>query len=153
MILEDEMTCGNVRLVHEEAIKPDSIYAKRPLGWFVGRCVKMAFQSADSLVEHMWVLVTDVDGTDLVGVLSNEPVLVHHVRYGDNVTLNRTTIEAVNLSLDEWREEVEMLKAKNTYVNKYLGSPQGDEFEEAYGEGLTPRQALNRWKNFGPVGE
>lgn len=138
----------NVRLVHEEAIKPDSLYAKRPLDWFVGRKVKMAFQSATSIVEHMWVAVSHVDGDDLVGKLGNEPVFVENIAMGDLVKLRRVQVEAVDLSLDEWVEEVECLGAEGDYINESLGQPvMGSGFEKAFGEGLTPRQALKRWRD------
>lgn len=147
--MRNEMSDGNVRLVHEESIKPDSIYSKRTMHWYLGRCVKIAFQSAESPVEHMWVKITEIDGNDLVGVLDNDPAYVYHVRFGDRVTLNRTQIEAVKLSLDEWREEVEVLKAEGDYCNEQCGPPSWDDLVQAYHERLTPRQALKRWKKCG----
>ena len=151
MSTRNEVSNGNVRLVHEEAIKPECMYNKKPLHWYVGRCVKIAFQSAKSPVEHMWVRITDVDENDLIGVLDNYPVSVIHLRYGDRVTLNRTQIEAVDLSLDEWCEELDMLNAEGDYRNKKSELPQADDLEWAYHEGLTPRQALKRWRDCGSI--
>lgn len=86
---------GNVRLVHEDYCKPDPQWTHKPLEWFVGRAVKMAFQSAESAVESMWVKVTDVEADNLVGTLDNDPVCVYHLTFGDRVVLNRTQIENV----------------------------------------------------------
>lgn len=142
----------NMRFVHEEAIKPDSLYAKKPLEWFIGRLVKIAFQSADSWVEHMWVKVNKVQGHDLVGTLENYPAFVTHLGYGDQVTINRTQIEAINLTLEEWWAEVTLLKSDDDYFNFWRGHPQdGNGFEVGYDEGLTPRQALKRWRNWVPT--
>ncbi len=111
----------------------------------------MAFQSANSGVEHMWVAVSHFDGDDLVGRLDNDPVFVENMASGDVVKLRRVQIEAVNLSFDEWNEEVEHLRAKGDYFNRWLGQPVSENhFKEAFDEGLTPRQALNRWLNFVP---
>ena len=136
----------NIRLVHEDAIVPDSLYTKKPLHWFVGRNVKTSFQSADSRAEHMWVNVRGVEGDYLVGTLDNDPVWVNHLQHGDRVALRRTQIEAVDLTLGEWREEAAYLRARGDYFNSWLGYPKdGSGFEKAYEKGLTPRQALNRW--------
>ena len=140
-----------VRRVHEDAIHPDSIYTKHPLEWFVGRNVKMAFQSANSRVEHMWVEVTGVDCDYLVGILNSDPVSVTHVLCGDAVTLSRVQIEAVDLTFHEWVEEVECISSGGDYVNRWRGALAiGNGFEEAYAERLTPRQALKRWRDFIP---
>ncbi len=142
---------SNVRLVHEDAIHPDSTYAKRPMEWFIGRKIKMAFQSANSKVEHMWVSVSHVDGDDLVGTLVNDPLFVENVASGDVVKLRRVQIEAVDLSFDEWTEEIARLRAQGDYFNRWLGQPVSENhFNEAFDERLSPRQALNRWRNFVP---
>lgn len=141
----------NVRAVSGGAISPDSLYTQRPLEWFVGRCVKMAFQSAESGVEHMWVNITHVEGDNLVGSLDNHPVLVTHVGYGDRVVLSRVQIEAVYLSLDEWIAEIEGLRAKGDYFNRWLGPPViGKGLEQLYLDDWTPRQALVRWRDWIP---
>jgi len=51
----------NVQLVCPRCRKPDGRYFDLPLGWFVGRSVKIAFQSQCGFVEHMWVVVTGVE--------------------------------------------------------------------------------------------
>lgn len=140
----------NIRMIHEDAIHPDSVYARRPLEWFVGRMVKMAFQSANSIVEHMWVAVTEVDGDDLVGILDSDPAYVENVALGDFVRLRRVQIEAVNLSCKEWMEEVELLRSKAEFSNRWLGQPDTSVLLRAFDERLTPRQALNRWRKFIP---
>lgn len=143
---------NNIRLVHEEAIKPDSLYTKKPLDWFIGRCVKIAFQSADSRPEHMWVQVTGRDGHNLVGILDNDPVVVTHLRCGDRIVLSRVQIEAVKLTWEEWWGEVEHLRAQNDFFNPWRGYPKvGNGFEDAYREGLTPRAALNGWLKWMPA--
>lgn len=141
----------NVRVVHEDAIKPDSLYAKKPLEWFLGRCIKMAFQSAESMVEHMWVRVTNVERDYLVGELDNDPALVTHIRYGDRVVLSRVQIEAVDLTFEEWKAEVEHLRSQGDYFNRWFGIPKvGNGLERAFHDGLTPRQALVRWRDSVP---
>jgi hypothetical protein len=91
--MEGEMT--NVGWVHPDAMKPDRAYFNRPLDWFVGRSVKIAFRSAGTLVELMWVGITGIEGDRLVGVLDNVPVAVDHVQFGDRVELKRAQIRAV----------------------------------------------------------
>lgn len=86
----------NIRYVHQNAIKPDPVFARKPLNWFVGRAVKMCFQSAESIPEHMWVLVTHVEQDYLVGSLDNYPVEVTHLKHGDRVVLSRVQIECVS---------------------------------------------------------
>jgi hypothetical protein len=141
----------NVRLVHEGAIAPDCLYTKKPLEWFVGRCVKVAFQSAQSRVEHMWVIVTQVESDHLVGKLDNQPVSVTRISQGDRVVLSRVQIEAVYLSFDEWCAEIAELRAKGDYFNRWLGAPVvGKGLEELYLDDLTPRQALVRWRDWIP---
>jgi hypothetical protein len=51
-----------IRLVHEDAISPDTLYQKKEREWFIGRLVKIAFESLDGKVEWMWVKVLEVEG-------------------------------------------------------------------------------------------
>ncbi len=140
-----------MRKVHEDAIYPDSLYCKRPLEWYVGRHIKMAFQSARSTVEHMWVAVNRIDGDHLIGTLDNDPFHVETLQHGDIVKLSRTQIEAVDLTLAEWMEEVDGLRAEGEYYNRWLGYPsRKNGFDDAYDERLTPRQALRRWRDHVP---
>lgn len=92
---------NNIRLVHERAFRPDPKYANLPLEWFIGRNVKLAFQSRDSRVEHMWVTILGIEGHDLVGRLANYPVDVSHLTNGDRVVLNRTQIERCEERTDD----------------------------------------------------
>jgi len=145
---------NNIRLVHKDAYSPDPIYASRPLEWFVGRWVKIGFQSYDGTVEYMWVKVTGIDSPNLVGSLDNIPQYCPHVASGDRVTLSRVQIVAVDLTEDEWWEEVSMLRAKGDFFNRHLGSPGRESgFVDFYPFGFTPRQALNRWAKWQPGGE
>ncbi len=91
------MSCemDDVQLVHADALRPEGEYDDRPLEWFVGRAVKMAFASAGGTTEHMWVEVKAVEGDRLVGALDSEPVVVRHLRRGDRVELGRGQVEAV----------------------------------------------------------
>jgi hypothetical protein len=141
----------NIRPVHETANSPDPIYQKRPVEWFIGRCVKIAFESDEGRVEWMWVHVQAVDSRHLIGTLDNDPLLCTHIKHGDSVSLSRLQIAAVDLSEDEWWEEVARLRAEGDYFNRYLGSPsRGSGFGHFYEESFTPRQALNRWVKWQP---
>ena len=142
---------NNVRMIHEDALKPDSLYAKKPLQWFRGRSVKLSFSAESGHVEHMWVKITEIDGPHLVGNLDNEPVFVKHLDFGDTVILSRCQIEMVDLSTDEWWEEVDSLRAQGDYFNRWLGFPgQGSGFECFVYEDFTPRMALKRWAKWSP---
>ncbi len=142
---------NNVRRVHESAISPDPIYAKKPLGWCVSRCVKIGFQSHDDEVEYMWVKVTGIDSPNLVGDLDNEPLHCTHLTLGDRITLSRLQIVAVDLTEEEWWEEVSILRAQGDYFNRHLGTPRPENgFGQFYDAHFTPRQALTRWAKWQP---
>jgi hypothetical protein len=50
-----------VRLVHENAITPDPIYQKRDREWFIGRCVKIAFEPPRGNQMHLgWLLSREI---------------------------------------------------------------------------------------------
>lgn len=136
----------NVRLVHGMALWPEPIYTKYPLAWFVGRCAKIAFQSAESVPEHMWVEIKCVDGDELVGFLTNEPEFVTHVAVGDQVSLLRTQIEAVKLSEREWFEQFEEIVSCGGYTLNRLTASEMGHVKKAFAAGLTPRQALEPWR-------
>lgn len=134
-----------IRLVHEDAISPDRLYQKKEREWFIGRLVKIAFESLDGKVEWMWVKVLEVEGCSLIGRLECEPLFCTH-SYGDLIALSRLQIAAVDLTLEEWWDEVEKLGAKGDYFNRFLGAPTRDSgFSNFFDESFTPRQALNRW--------
>lgn len=133
----------NIRRIHENALTPDPLYNRKPLEWFIGRCVKMPFQSADSHVEHMWVQIIQRLGDNLLGTLDNNPVVVDGMKRGDPVIVKRVEIEAVTLSKEEWLAELKQLWAEGDIL-PYPKDTNG--LEEAYEEGWTPRQALRWWK-------
>ena len=77
---------------------------------------------------------------------------VRNLAYGETIALSRLQIAAVDLTIEEWREEVNELKAKGDYFNRFLGSPlQNSGFEQFFAESFTPTQALNRWVSGYPV--
>jgi len=142
---------NNIRRVHESAISPDPNYAKKPIEWYVGRCVKIGFQSHQDEVEYMWVKVTGIDSPNLVGQLDNEPLDCTHLTLGDRVVLSRLHIVEIDLTEDEWWDEVFMLRAQGDYFNRHLGTPSPESgFGQFYGAHFTPRQALNRWAKWQP---
>ena len=106
---------NNIRIVSETAFVPEPLYAKKPLAWYVGRWVKTGFQSHEGEVEYMWVKVTGVDSPNLVGQLDNEPSNCTHLTLGDRVVLSRLHIVAIDLTEDEWWEEVSALRAAGDY--------------------------------------
>jgi hypothetical protein len=130
---------------------PDPIYTYRPLEWFVGRSVKIAFQSHGGGVEYMWVKEIEIDGPNLTGKLENHPVLCTHVRLGDQITLSRVHIVAVDLTEDEWWDEVFMLRARGDFFNRHLGTPSLDNEFKTLFQKMTPRQALERWVKWSPI--
>ena len=139
---------NNVRIVPRGFFSPDPDYATRPVGSFLGRCVKVAFQAADGTVEHMWVSIPGTEDDQLVGTLESHPVRVDHLKYGDRVIVDRLQVEVIYLEYDEWLAECRTLIAQGDYHNKYLGSPNSSSFAIAYAEGLSPRMALTCWRDY-----
>lgn len=78
----------------DHAPRPNPEWQKFPLPWFVGKCVKRAFAEHDH-IEHMWVRVTGVDGSRLIGLLANPPASLTNVTFGDPVIVELSEIEAV----------------------------------------------------------
>ncbi len=142
---------NNVRMVHESAMSPDPIYARKPLDWYVGRSVKIGFQSHQDEVEYMWVKVTRTDSPNLIGQLDNIPMFCTHLTLGDRITLSRLHVVGVDLTEDEWWDEVFVLRAQGDYFNHHLGTacPESG-FGQFYNAHFTPRQALNRWAKWQP---
>jgi len=143
-------TNSNIRLVHPSLLDPDRLYTQYPLKYFIGRCVKITFQSPSSRCESMWVLVNSVSRHRLVGTLENEPQHVTHVKCGDTVRLHRSEIISVALEEDEWLQEVRLRLAKDDFFNRWRGPASGEEFEEFYNLGLGPAQALRLWRDYVP---
>jgi hypothetical protein len=140
----------NVRQIHHDFQRPDPRYTKMPLEYFVGKVVKVCFQSANSKCESMWVVVTAVDEHCLVGTLDNVPVCVTHLKFGDTVKVWRTQIIMVHLSRTEWIREAKALRAKGDYFNKWLGKPFGKAFNRQYEKKISPRLALTLWRDYVP---
>lgn len=141
----------NVRAIHETALWPDATCTLYPLPWFVGRCVKIAFQSAESAPEHMWVEITGVDGHELIGTLANMPIFVTHLDLGDQVRLVRTQIEAVDLSELEWIEQITSLMDSGEYEGVSRADMTNEHFELAFARNMSPRQALEPWRRRWPL--
>lgn len=142
---------NNIRQVCDTAFVPEPIYIKKPLAWYVGRSVKIGFQSHEGKVEYMWVKVTGINSPNLIGQLDNEPLHCTHLTLGDRITLSRLQIVAVDLTEEEWWEEVSILRAQGDYFNRHLGTPFPESgFGHFYDARFTPRQALNRWVNWQP---
>ena len=136
----------DVQWVHADALRPAGEYDDRPLGWFVGRTVKVAFAAAGGTAEHMWVEVTGVDGDRLVGALDNHPVIVPDLKCGDRVELGRGQVEAVYLTCDEWVAEVDRLWARAEFSDPRLGLRKPPpEIAALHAAGFTPLLALRRW--------
>lgn len=142
---------NNVRMVHESAMSPDPIYARKPLDWYVGRSVKIGFQSHQDEVEYMWVKVTRADSPNLIGQLDNIPMFCTHLTLADRITLSRLHIVEVDLTEEEWWEEVSILRAQGDFFNRHLGTPCPESgFGQFYDAHFTPRQALQRWAQWQP---
>lgn len=139
-----------VRLVTAGDLVPEPHYRYLPLTYFVGRCVKVPFESEDNPIEYMWVRVTGIDGDKLVGTLDNEPFLDTRLRYGDTVHVLPSEVVMVDLSIAEWRKEVDLLRAKDDFFNPWLGVASGPRFERLHGAWLSPREALTWWRDWQP---
>lgn len=87
------MTCP------EHSARPDPrLHGYDPF-YYVSKYVKRAFKARDGGTEHMWVkiiaVVADEQGTDLLGVVNNDPVLDVGVQCGDTVRMQVTEIEDI----------------------------------------------------------
>ena len=140
----------NVRQVNAGTFLPDARYTDMSLEEFVGKSVKVHFQSADSRPETMWVQVTDVEGHCLVGTLDNEPVNVTHLKYGDVVRVWRSEIIMIHLTRTEWIRESKVLRAQGDYFNRWLGKPHGKAFNRRYELRISPQLALRLWRDYVP---
>jgi uncharacterized protein YegJ (DUF2314 family) len=54
--------------------------------------IKARFTEGED-VEHMWVQVDDFKNGYFLGRLANEPNTIKSIKYGDNVTIQRTDVE------------------------------------------------------------
>ena len=141
---------SNIRLVNRDTLLPDNRYLTCPLSAFVGKAVKVKFQSADSRPETMWVRVAGVEGHCLVGSLDNEPVEVTHLNLGDIVRIWRSEIIMIQLTRAEWIREAKVLRAQDDYFNRWLGKPHGKAFNRRYELRISPQLALRLWRDYVP---
>lgn len=91
----EEIECGNVRMVAECEILPNRKLCRQSLEWFIGKAAKIALQTVNSRVEHVWIRVERVEGNELEGFILNEPLFLEEIQFGDSVRFRRTEIEAV----------------------------------------------------------
>ncbi len=56
-----------------------------------GSFVKLRFSSND-LAECMWVRITDIDGTECAGILSNVPIIIQGINAGDRIQFGTENI-------------------------------------------------------------
>lgn len=61
----------------------------------IGKYAKLGFPSECGRIEHMWVLVEEMDGGKLYGTLNNDPVLDVGFVCGDPVGFTVDEIEAI----------------------------------------------------------
>jgi uncharacterized protein YegJ (DUF2314 family) len=66
----------------------------------VGMYAKLVFTEHKE-VEGMWVKVTEVDGDNLVGTLSNDPIAIQSLEHGDTVHFTYNHVR------EFYKEEVE----------------------------------------------
>lgn len=138
----------SVRKILSQIAVPDPFYTEYTLEYFVGRSVKISFDSSKGSSESMWVSVTAVKGGQLIGSLDNDPQVATHLKHGDAVTLSRSQIISVALDKHEWLQEVDIRRAKSDFFNNRNGVAHGSEFERLYELGLGPAQALATWRDF-----
>lgn len=84
----------------EHAPKPNAKYADLEPEDLLGYFAKLGFKGKDPAgrerIEHMWVLVTEVRGRELVGELDNVPILEMEYECGDIVGFEIGEIEDVH---------------------------------------------------------
>lgn len=141
----------DIRILAPGVLKPDPIYAARPLKWFKGRHVKKSFPAGDgsNRAEHMWIRITGYKGSQLVGVLDSDPTLCN-LTPGGKVILRRDEILMVHHSENEWLAELDALLKKDSYTNEFLGEPTVENgLLDLYRMGLfSPTFALTSWRDF-----
>jgi len=57
-----------------------------------GMWVKKQF-TQDTFTEHIWVILTVVDGDSLTGTLDNDPFQLTNVKWGDIISFDRSEVE------------------------------------------------------------
>ena len=66
------------------------------LASLIGSWVKKAFADSNDQVEHMWVRVTSVNESGVIGVLDQDPILCDNLKDGDVVKVKASEIEEVH---------------------------------------------------------
>lgn len=95
----------NVNMVCEAHAPRSGNYKDMKPEFFVGRLIKLGFKAINpatgkQTLEHMWVATTALapksdDSKELIGVLTNEPILDCGVEYGSKVEFNVEEIEMI----------------------------------------------------------
>lgn len=50
-------------------------------------------EQGDSTTEHMWIKVTSIEENLIKGILSNDPVFIINLNYGQEISIRRKDIE------------------------------------------------------------
>ena len=75
--------------------QPDDDYESKPLDFFIGEHVQLAFPTKSGPKEYMFVLCegeAEVDDHELQGSLANEPVRECDFEEGDTIAFNRNEV-------------------------------------------------------------
>lgn len=59
----------------------------------------------------------------------------------------------VGLTLGQWRRETLLLNARESHWNSWRGVPGGWRFDRLYGQGYSPKDALEAWRDWVPMEE
>ena len=88
---------SNVGAVCDDHVSKPGKYAGQDPNNFLNKFVKLGFPSSQGTKEHMWVRVSGLgtQGTDLEGVLDNDPILDVGFSCGDGVGFDVSEIETV----------------------------------------------------------
>ncbi len=94
----DSMTKSNVGLMCKDcASKPNPKLAKLGEKHFINKYVKLGFETGNSTYpkEHMWVKVKHVKGTQMFGILDNDPMVITTIKCGALIEFTSDEIEDV----------------------------------------------------------
>ena len=95
---------ANLVLVCEECSQPDLKYMEYDNDYFIGKYVKIGFESQEGPVEHCWVMIntSGKEGSPLgagvnqfIGTLGNDPLFDIGLTCGDTVIVYKNQIEDV----------------------------------------------------------
>jgi len=142
-----------VRVESPASFQPDENFASLPLSYFVGREVWVPCETRCGMVENLPVTVTGIDGGDLVGTLDKLRFFAEELNGVTTVKVSPAQISRVDRSLDEWRQETIALHAEEDYFNSWLGPASGSRFDRLFGEGYSPIDALEAWRDWEPFSE